>query len=122
MNMRRIGGALLNYLAGSIAPNLLPYLLQTSVFHAPLFRFLDRRLNRALARSLERIQRERLLMMRAITSSVNRLTTNHQISSHVLRVILRLWGRVCLLYTSRAHETDSYLVCRLLLEKKKKNK
>src|SRR5680860_958792 len=26
---------------------------------------------------------------------------------------------VCLLYTSRAHETDSYLVCRLLLEKKK---
>ena len=26
----------------------------------------------------------------------------------------------CLLYTLRAHETDSYLVCRLLLEKKKK--
>ena len=25
----------------------------------------------------------------------------------------------CLLYTFRAHETDSYLVCRLLLEKKK---
>ena len=24
----------------------------------------------------------------------------------------------CLLYTFRAHETDSYLVCRLLLEKK----
>ena len=28
----------------------------------------------------------------------------------------------CLLYTSPAHETDSYLVCRLLLEKKKKPK
>ena len=28
----------------------------------------------------------------------------------------------CLLYTLRAHETDSYLVCRLLLEKKKKKK
>src|SRR5680860_625620 len=26
-------------------------------------------------------------------------------------------GWICLLYTSRAHETDSYLVCRLLLEK-----
>ena len=28
---------------------------------------------------------------------------------------------ICLLYTLRAHETDSYLVCRLLLEKKKTN-
>ena len=28
----------------------------------------------------------------------------------------------CLLYTLRAHETDSYLVCRLLLEKKKTNR
>jgi len=96
MNVRRISGTLLNHLAGSIVPNLLQCLLQTSVFHAPLFRVLDRRLNRALARSRQRIQRERLLMMRAIASSVNRLTTNRQISSHVLRVILRLWGRVLL--------------------------
>ena len=29
-------------------------------------------------------------------------------------------GITCRLYTARAHETDSYLVCRLLLEKKKK--
>src|SRR5665647_1863615 len=31
------------------------------------------------------------------------------------------WGTVAVSYTHlRAHETDSYLVCRLLLEKKKK--
>ena len=30
-------------------------------------------------------------------------------------------ARICLLYTSRAHETPEHLVCRLLLEKKKHN-
>jgi hypothetical protein len=96
MNMPKISGALLNHLTSSIVPNLLARLLRTSVFRAPLFYVLDRRLNHVLARSHQRIQRERLLMMRAIASSLNRLTTHHQISSHVLRVILRLWGRVWL--------------------------
>jgi MoaA/NifB/PqqE/SkfB family radical SAM enzyme len=96
MNARRISGALLRYLVGPIVLHLLPCLLQTSVLQAPLFRILDRRLNHALARSLGRIQRERLLMIRAIAASVSRLTTNRQVSSHVLRVISRLWGRVWL--------------------------
>ena len=30
------------------------------------------------------------------------------------------WQYLSLIHISRAHETDSYLVCRLLLEKKKK--
>ncbi len=36
--------------------------------------------------------------------------------------ITLIGATTCLLYNLRAHETDSYLVCRLLLEKKKKKK
>ena len=42
---------------------------------------------------------------------------------HWLYDVLFVYGDIAVSYTHlRAHETDSYLVCRLLLEKKKKNR
>ena len=48
-------------------------------------------------------------------------------STHVLEVAQKLCNKIAIIkavsYTHlRAHETDSYLVCRLLLEKKNKTK
>ena len=51
------------------------------------------------------------------TETIQVLVADKKEATRILRE-----EKVCLLYTSPSPRTDSYLVCRLLLEKKKRNK